>query len=96
VKSNPASTRLPFAGAPIEAQPTAATAVGNSKDPAVVLLLSGIAAALLFIVIATWIPSSRLRATAAGRIAFEHQTDLVISGIAVFLLSVVVYLITRA
>jgi hypothetical protein len=96
VKEQPASTRLPFAGAPIEAQPTAATTLSKPRDPAKLLLVGGVAAALLFIVIATWVPSSRLRTTAAGRIAFDHQIDLVITGIAVLFVSVVVYLMTRA
>jgi len=64
--------------------------------PATIVPLAGVVVALLLIVLATWVPSTRLRATAAGRVAFDHQIDLVVAGIAAFLISVVIFALTRA
>jgi outer membrane biosynthesis protein TonB len=92
----PSASPLPFAGGPIDATPAGAvTNTNTQRDPATLLLLGGVLAALFFIVVATWVPGTRLRTTVAGRVAVEHQADLVITGIATFLISVVVYMLTR-
>lgn len=92
VPARPATSVLPFAGGPIAATPAAAvTASKTAKDPATILLLSGMVAALVLIVVATWTPATRWSATAAGRLAVDHKVDLVVTAVATFLISVVVY-----
>ena len=67
----------------------------EAQDPALLILLSGMGGALLLIVIVTWLPSTPLRATAAGRVAIDHQTDLLVAGIGAFLISLVVYVVAH-
>jgi hypothetical protein len=96
IQPRPAATVLPFAGGPIAATPAAVTTAANAeKNPATILLLSGMVAALVLIVVATWMPATRWSATAAGRMAIDHKMDLVITGIATFLITLVVYAIAH-
>jgi outer membrane biosynthesis protein TonB len=96
VHPRPTAERLPFAGGPIKAQRSAATTSKGQADPTTIVPLGGIVVAFFLILVATWVPATRLRTTAAGRAAFDHQTDLVVAGIAAFLISIVIFALTRA
>jgi hypothetical protein len=95
VQPRPAIGRLPFAGGPVAVQRTSASASSGQVVPATLVPLVGVVLALFLIVVATWVPSTRLRATVAGRAAFDHQTDLLVAGIAAFLISIVIFALTR-
>jgi hypothetical protein len=91
----PTSTQ-PFAGGPLEAEPAAATVDPRSTvDFATALLLGGIVCALFLIVVATWVPASRARWSTPGRVVLEHQTDLVVTGLAALIVTAVVYMFAR-
>ena len=95
IQPQPAAGPLPFAGGLVPAQRASASVTKEAQDPALLILLSGMGGALLLIVIVTWLPSTPLRATAAGRVAIDHQTDLLVAGIGAFLISLVVYVVAH-
>jgi outer membrane biosynthesis protein TonB len=94
---DPAPTSsLPFAGGPLKTEPAAATVgTGSAVDLATALLLGAIVCALFLIVVATWVPASRVRWSAPGRMVLDHQTDLVLAGIAALVVTLVVYVFAR-
>ena len=50
-------------------------------------------AALLFLLVLT-VPATGLRFTAAGRLVIDHQTDLVVAGIAALVLTGLLFAVT--
>ncbi len=74
--------------------PTAAVAATGSDVVRSPLVILGIAlAAMLFLLVVT-VPSTAARFTAPGRVLMDHQTHLVLLGVAVLLLSALLFALT--
>jgi hypothetical protein len=76
--------------------PVAATVSSPERDAvrrAVVITGIGIAA-LLFLLVVT-VPATRIRFTGPGRIVMDRQTDLVLTGVAMLLLTALLLLVTK-
>jgi hypothetical protein len=79
----------------INAVPTAAVTT-NASDPirrSLVIAGIGIAALLFLLVLA--VPATAARFTPPGRVLMDHQTDLVLVGVAVLLLTALLFAVTR-
>jgi hypothetical protein len=59
-----------------------------------VLFIAGVTFAGLLFLLAAAVPGTPARFTPVGRIVFEHQQDLVLVGLAAFLVTVFVYILT--
>ena len=58
------------------------------------LVIAGVGlAALLFLLVVT-IPATTARFTAPGRVVMDHQTDLVLAGVATLLLTALLFAVT--
>jgi hypothetical protein len=74
--------------------PTAAVATEQSNALRRTLVIAGIGfAALLFLLVVT-VPATGIRFTGPGRVVMDHQTDIVITGIATLLLTALLFAIT--
>ena len=74
--------------------PTAAVATNGSDAARRSLVIAGIGlAAILFLLVVT-VPASAARFTPPGRVLMDHQTDLVLAGIAILLLSALLFAFT--
>ncbi len=73
--------------------PTAATTddTGNVRRT---LVISGIGLAALLFLIVVVVPASAARFTAPGRVVMDHQTDFVLAGIALLVLTVLLFAAT--
>ena len=58
------------------------------------LFIAGVTFAALLFLLAAAVPGLHVRYTPVGRVVFEHQQDLVLVGVAAFIITVFVYLIT--
>jgi sorbitol-specific phosphotransferase system component IIBC len=59
-----------------------------------VLFIGGVSFAALLFLLAATVPGTPARFTPVGRVVMEHQQDLVLVGIAAFMITVFVYLLT--
>ena len=59
-----------------------------------VLFIAGVSFAALLFLLAATVPGTPARFTPVGRVVIEHQQDLVLVGIAAFMITVFVYLLT--
>ena len=59
------------------------------------LVIGGIGIAALLFLLVVAIPATAMRFSAPGRIVMDHQTDLVLSGIATLLLTALLFLVTK-
>jgi hypothetical protein len=57
-------------------------------------VISGIGLAALLFLLVVSVPATAMRFTAAGRVVMDHQTDLVLAGIATLLLTALLFAIT--
>ena len=76
--------------------PTAAAVPKNGADAVrrgFVIGGTGMAALLFLLVVA--IPATAMRFSAPGRVVMDHQTDLVLTGIATLLLTALLFLVTK-
>jgi hypothetical protein len=78
---------------PLSARRPASRASGESMVTSVLFIAGVSFAALLFLLAAT-VPGTPARFTPVGRVVIEHQQDLVLVGIAAFMITVFVYLLT--
>ena len=75
--------------------PTAAVATNGSDALRRSLVISGIGlAALLFLLVVT-VPATAARFTPPGRVLMDHQTDLLLIGIALLLLTALLFYLTN-
>jgi hypothetical protein len=67
----------------------------TARDPARrALVIAGIGlAGLLFLLVVT-VPATAVRFTAPGRVVMDHQTDLVLTGVALLLLTLLLLYVT--
>jgi len=59
-----------------------------------VLFIGGVSFAALLFLLAATVPGTPARFTPVGRVVMEHQQDFVLVGIAAFMITVFVYLLT--
>ncbi len=78
---------------PLGAKRTASQANGEGMVTSVLFIAGVSFAALLFLLAAT-VPGTPARFTPVGRVVIEHQQDLVLVGIAAFMITVFVYILT--
>lgn len=91
VQTTPAPVPQLNVGSPTAAL-TGATAGSNSLRHALVIAGIGVAALLFLLVVA--VPATAARFTAPGRAVIDHQTDLVVAGVATLLLTVLLFAVT--
>jgi len=73
----------------------AAVATNESDAARRTAVIAGLGiAALLFLIVVT-VPATAVRFTAAGRSVMDHQTDLVLTGVATLLLTSLLFLVTK-
>ena len=79
----------------ISGVPAAATVTDEGEAARQVLVIAGLTfAALLFLLVVT-VPTTAVRFTAAGRSVMDHQTDIVLTGVATLLLTALLFLVTK-
>ena len=103
-KKRPASQPAVTTSTPTETAPLPATLVPvGAKAPASpngdhaitsILFIAGVTFAALLFLLAAAVPGTPVRFTTVGRVVFEHQQDLVLVGLAAFVITVFVYLLT--
>lgn len=82
---------------PSVAQTAAVTAtVQTSQSDAVrrAFIISGMGLAALLFLIVVSVPATAVRFTPPGRVVMDHQTDLVLTGIAVLALTALLFAVT--
>jgi hypothetical protein len=77
----------------ISGVPTAAT-TDESEALRRSLVIIGLSLAALLFLIVLAVPASGVRFTAPGRVIMDHQTDLVLAGIAVLALTALLFAVT--
>ena len=95
VVTKPTDTRVKDASVVhIAGVPTAAVTTNGTDSLRRSLVIAGIGlAALLFLLVVT-VPATAARYTPPGRVLMDHQTDLVVIGVALLLLSVLLFAVT--
>jgi len=59
-----------------------------------VLVIIGLAITAFFFALVAAVPATEARFTVAGRVVMNHQTDLVLAGVATLLLTAMLFLVT--
>ena len=78
---------------PIGAKETPSSTNGDHAITSV-LFIAGVTFAALLFLLAAAVPGTPVRFTPVGRVVFEHQQDLVLVGLAAFVITVFVYVLT--
>ncbi len=78
---------------PLGARSTASQADGEGMVTSVLFIAGVSFAALLFLLAAT-VPGTAVRFTPVGRVVIDHQQDFVLVGLAAFMITVFVYILT--
>ena len=78
----------------INGVPTAAVATNPSDAIRRSLVIAGIGLAALLFLLVLAVPASAARFTPPGRVLMDHQTDLVLIGVAVLLLTALLFAVT--
>jgi hypothetical protein len=86
-------TPVPALLVPVGARQTRSSGGGDHAVTSV-LFIAGVTFAGLLFLLAAAVPGTPVRFTPVGRIVFEHQQDLVLVGLAAFIITVFVYLLT--
>ena len=81
---------------PVYVQIGTPTAAVRSDDDAIrrVLIITGLAVSIVLFLLAAAVPATAARFTPPGRVVMDHQVDLVLSGLATLLLTVMLSLVT--
>lgn len=87
------TTPQPAVLGPVVAKQTRSSSGGDQAVTSV-LFIAGVTFAALLFLLAAAVPGTPARFTPVGRIVFEHQQDLVLVGVAAFLVTVFVYVLT--
>lgn len=104
-KKLPAKKAVVTTSTPAETTPAPATLVpvgpkqarsSSNGDRAItsVLFIAGVTFAGLLFLLAAAVPGTPARFTPVGRVVFEHQQDLVLVGLASFVITVFIYVLT--
>jgi hypothetical protein len=92
--STPAETTPESAGlVPVGAKQSRSSS-GSDHGITSVLFIAGVTFAALLFLLAAAVPGTPVRFTPVGRIVFEHQQDLVLVGLAAFVITLFVYVLT--
>lgn len=92
--STPAEpTPQPAALIPVGAKQVRSSSKGDHAITSV-LFVAGVTFAALLFLLAAAVPGTPVRFTPVGRVVFEHQQDLVLVGLAAFIITVFVYVLT--
>jgi hypothetical protein len=87
------TTPAPSVLVPLGANRTSSSADGSSGVTSI-LFIAGVTFAALLFLLAAAVPGTPARFTPVGRVVLEHQQDLVLVGVAAFIITVFVYLLT--
>jgi len=106
-KKRPSKKSAVTTSTPVETTPTPAVLVPvpvgakraaseTTGDPTMtsVLFIAGVTFAALLFLLAATVPGTPARFTPVGRVVIEHQQDLVLVGVAAFVITVFVYILT--
>jgi hypothetical protein len=74
--------------------PTAAVATNASDALQRSLVISGIGLAAILFLLVLAVPATTARFTPPGRVLMDHQTDLVLTGLAILLLTALLFAVT--
>jgi len=92
------STPVDTTPAPAVLVPLGAKQTSGSTDETngitSILFIAGVTFAALLFLLAAAVPGTPARFTPVGRVVFEHQQDLVLVGLAAFVITVFVYVLT--
>jgi len=71
-------------------------AVGTNQADAVrrAFVIAGIGLAALMFLLVVSVPATAMRFTTAGRVVMDHQTDLLLTGVALLLLTALLFIVT--
>ncbi len=91
-----ATTPVPAVLVPVPLGAKGSSTQAGGGDPAItrILFVAGVSFAALLFLLAATVPGTPARFTPVGRIVIEHQQDFVLVGIAAFMITVFVYLLT--
>jgi hypothetical protein len=78
---------------PVGARRTASHAGGEGMITSV-LFIAGISFAALLFMLAATVPGTPVRFTSVGRVVIDHQQDFVLVGVAAFVITIFVYVLT--
>jgi hypothetical protein len=82
-------------GVKIDGVPTAAVTTASASDAIRrSLVIAGIGAAALLFLLVLAVPATAARFTPPGRVLMDHQTDLVLVGVAILLLTALLFAVT--
>jgi hypothetical protein len=95
-KPTPAAAQVKGASAVHVAGVPAAVATSESHSLARAAVISGFGLAALFFLVVVTLPSTAARFTPPGRVLMDHQTHVVLGGLAVLLLTVLLLAVTGA
>jgi hypothetical protein len=87
------TTPVPAVLVPVGARQTPSSSSGDHAITSV-LFIAGVTFAALLFLLAAAVPGTPVRFTPVGRVVFEHQQDLVLVGLAAFIITVFVYVLT--
>lgn len=103
-KSRPAAKPQVTTSTPVDTTPAPAVLVplgakqaassGEGSGITSILFVAGVTFAALLFLLAAAVPGTPVRFTPVGRVVFEHQQDLVLVGLAAFIITVFVYVLT--
>jgi hypothetical protein len=86
------TTPAPGVLVPLGVKQTHSSSGGSGITSA--LFIAGVTFAALLFLLAAAVPGLHVRYTPVGRVVFEHQQDLVLVGLAAFIITVFVYVLT--
>jgi hypothetical protein len=86
------TTPAPSVLVPLGAKQTRSS--GGDSGVTSIMFIAGVTFAALLFLLAAAVPGTPVRFTPVGRVVFEHQHDLVLVGLAAFIISVFVYILT--
>jgi len=86
------TTPAPASLVPLGAKQTRSSEGGSGITN--ILFIAGVTFAALLFLLAAAVPGLPVRFTPVGRVVFQHQQDLVLVGLAAFIITVFVYLLT--
>jgi hypothetical protein len=89
------TTPLPSVLVPVPLGARSTASQGNSEGVlSGVLFVAGVSFAALLFLLAATVPGTAVRFTPVGRVVIDHQQDFVLVGLAAFLISIFVYVLT--
>ena len=87
-------TPAPALVVPVQVGARRGPSTGGNATLTSVLFIAGVSLAALLFLIAATLPGTPARFTPVGRVMVDHQQDLVLVGLAAFVITIFVYILT--